>query len=169
MTFNGLYLPKKYIPSAKILYTEDFPDITFNYFCENSPNSLCSFWNHNSFFTTQLNYIIYILLTKISHQSANLQIFRCLSWNSSNFSCHFSNKKWVFLQSLDHSSVTWEITLLHSFSWNFKCYWKKQHIKVKILRLVTACIRIYQICHVNFETKSQFFFKLCVTLQCLER
>ena len=36
--------------------------------------------------------------------------------------CHFSSKKWVFLQSLDHSSASWDITLLHFFSWNFICY-----------------------------------------------
>ena len=51
--FIGLHLFKKYIPSAKTLYTEDLSNITFNY-CENSPNSLCHFWNHKSFFTTQL-------------------------------------------------------------------------------------------------------------------
>ena len=40
---NGLHLSKKYIPSAKTLYTEDLSNITFNYLCENSPNSLCHF------------------------------------------------------------------------------------------------------------------------------
>ena len=33
----------------------------------------------------------------------------------------------------------------------------------------SALIKIYQICHVIFETKSQFFFKLCITLQCHEK
>ena len=43
---------KKYILSAKT-YTEDVSNITFNYLCENSPNSLiCHFWNHKSFFLT---------------------------------------------------------------------------------------------------------------------
>ena len=36
--------------------------------------------------------------------------------------CHFASKKWVFLQSLDHSSVSREMTLLHFFSWNFICH-----------------------------------------------
>ena len=49
---------QKCIPSCKALNTEDLSNITLNYLCENSPNSLCRFWNHNSFFTTQLNYII---------------------------------------------------------------------------------------------------------------
>ena len=48
------YLSKKYIPSAKTLYTDDLSNITFNYFCKSSQNSLCHFWNHEWFFTTQL-------------------------------------------------------------------------------------------------------------------
>ena len=40
--FNGLNMSKKYVPSAKALYTEDLSNITLNY-CENSPNSLCHF------------------------------------------------------------------------------------------------------------------------------
>ena len=49
---------KKFIPSAKTLYKEGLSNITINYLCENSPHSLCHFWNHMSFFTTQLVYII---------------------------------------------------------------------------------------------------------------
>ena len=47
------YIWMEYIPSTKTLYAEDWSNITFNY-CENSPNSLRHFWNHKSFFTTQL-------------------------------------------------------------------------------------------------------------------
>ena len=57
LKFDGL-LSKKYIPSAKTLYSEDLSNITFNYLCENSADSLCHFWNHKSFFTTQLACII---------------------------------------------------------------------------------------------------------------
>ena len=28
-------------------------------------------------------------------------------------------------ESLDHSSLSWEISLQHFFSWNFICYWQK--------------------------------------------
>ena len=48
-----------YIPSAKT-YTEDLSYITFNYLSENSPNSLCHFWNQKSVFTTQLVRIILV-------------------------------------------------------------------------------------------------------------
>ena len=46
LKFDGIHfflkinLSKRYIPSAKALYTED---LTFNYFCENSPNYLCHY------------------------------------------------------------------------------------------------------------------------------
>ena len=34
---------------------------------------------------------------------------------------------------------------------------------------VSVCNKIYQISHVIFGTKSQFFFRLCITLKCHER
>ena len=37
---DGIYLSKKYIPSAKTLYTADLSNITFNYLCESLPNYL---------------------------------------------------------------------------------------------------------------------------------
>ena len=40
---KGLYLSKNYIRSAKTLYVEDLSNITFNYLCDNLPNSLCHF------------------------------------------------------------------------------------------------------------------------------
>ena len=39
---------------------------------------------------------------------------------------------------------------------------------MQISRLVNACIKIHKIPNVIFATKSQFFFKLCITLQCYE-
>ena len=47
------FSPKKHIPSAKT-YTVDLSNITFNYLCVDSQNYLRHFWNHKSFFTTQL-------------------------------------------------------------------------------------------------------------------
>ena len=52
--FYGLIFSKMYITSAKILYEEDISNITAKYLCENSPNSLCHFWNLKSCYTTQL-------------------------------------------------------------------------------------------------------------------
>ena len=50
----SLLWSKKLIPSAKTLYTEDSSNNVFNFLCENSPNFSCHFWNHKSFFTSQL-------------------------------------------------------------------------------------------------------------------
>ena len=40
--------------------------------------------------------------------------------------------------------------------------------KVQVFRLATGRIKIHQISPVIFRTKSQFFFKLCITIQCPE-
>ena len=39
---------------------------------------------------------------------------------------------------------------------------------MQIFRLATACMKIHQILYVIFGNKSQFFFKLCIPLQCHE-
>ena len=57
LKFDGLF-SKTYIPSAKTLYTVDLSNINFNYLCIDSLNYLCHFWNHMSFFRTQLLCII---------------------------------------------------------------------------------------------------------------
>ena len=41
-------------------------------------------------------------------------------------------------------------------------------MKVPILRILCALVKICQIPHVIFQTTSQFFFKFCMTLQCHE-
>ena len=99
MKFDGIF-SKKYVPSAKILYTVDLSNITSNYLCVDSSNYLCHFWSHKSFFTTQL---LYIFLTQI---------------------------------------------LLST--------------KVQIFRFSTAQVNVYQIPHVIFQIKSQFFFRVWI-------
>ena len=83
LKFNGLHLSKKYIPSAKILYAEDLSNITYNYLCKNSPNSLYNFETISHFSRPNSSVLFqlkhYIILTKIFHQSVNFQIFHCSS------------------------------------------------------------------------------------------
>ena len=43
LKFDGLLLFKKYIPSAKTLYSEDLLNIFFNKLSENLPNDICHF------------------------------------------------------------------------------------------------------------------------------
>ena len=51
-----------------------------------------------------------------------------------------------FIQTLHHSSVSWEINLLCFFSW--KCTWfgQKKLIKVQNFRLSTAHVKFHQLC-----------------------
>ena len=118
-----------YFCPKNTLYTENLSNIIFNYLCENSTNFLCHFWNYKSFFTTQL---LCIFLTQTLHtffksspSKCKFSDFPLLGLKFTKFSYHFSNKKSVFLKSLDLFSMSWEIILLHFFSWNFICYWQK--------------------------------------------
>ena len=38
-----------------------------------------------------------------------------------------------------------------------------------IFRLLNGWVKIHQIPYIMFETTSQFFFKICIALQCRER
>ena len=78
------------------------------------------------------------------------------SWNSMG---HFSIITFYFSP---HSSPV-------SFSSNITYFPQEYPIKVQIFRLSTARVKIYQIPQVTFKTKSQFFFKVSVTLQFHER
>ena len=82
-------------------------------------------------------------------------------------SCHFPNHKSVFLQILHHSSVSWKIILLYFFRSNVIFFSQKERIKVEILRILSAQVKIYKIL-VIFETANQFFCKFCITPQCHE-
>ena len=65
------------------------------------------------------------------------------------------------------------IVMTHNSSVNLKLVhfllWIKDPIKVPVLTLSGALVKICQISQVFFQTKSHFFFKICITLQCHER
>ena len=165
-------MSKKHIPSAKT-YTDDLSNITFNYLCENSPNTLCHFWNHESFFTTQF---LYIFLAQTSHTF----------YKSSPSECRFSDfplhalKFTKFLMSFFKQKVSFSSIFGPIFQCNERSFFstflaetlyaidKSSMSKFKIFILAKAHIKIHQIPHVIFGTKSQFFLKLCITLQCHE-
>ena len=62
--------------------------------------------------------------------------------------------------------MSWDITLLYYFIYNFVCFVQKEDMKVKILGLSTAPMRIKQIPLVIFQATSHFFFKFWITFQC---
>ena len=80
-----------------------------------------------------------------------------------NFSRHNSSV-FVLTQTLNTFYKSSPNVLLYFFSWNFICYWQKQHIKVQIFRLATAHVKIHQVPQVIFGTKSQFSSKLSIIL-----
>ena len=109
----------------------------------------------------------FLLWIKGSHQSPNFDNFKCSGENSPSSSCYFPNHRPVFLQILHHSSVSCEITPLYFFRTNVIYFAQKEPMKVKILRISSAPVKIHQIL-VIFETANQFFFEFCITLQCHE-
>ena len=118
--------------------------------------------NSSVFFLAQTSYN----LDKNSPSKWNFRTFECLGENSPNSSCHLWNQVSVFLQTLHHSSVLWNITLLYFLHLNFICFGQRDLIKVQIFRLSTACMKISQIPYVIFQATCQFSFKVCITFQC---
>ena len=61
----------------------------------------------------------------------------------------FKTKNQFFLQILHHSSVSWDITTMYLFSWNFIYFQQKEPIKVQIRTLV------YSFCknHIKLQLK----------------
>ena len=90
-------------------------------------------------------------------------IFECSSQNSLNSSCHFWNDKSIPLHILHYSSLSWHTTPLQIFISYIHT------IKVPLLTLLSALVKICQISRVFFQTASQFFFKICISLKCHER
>ena len=84
---------------------------------------------HNS--TVNLKLIHFQFWTKGSYQSSNFKTFDCSGENLQN-SCHFPSIKSVFLQILDHSSMSWKTTSLYFFSSNNIYFPQKEPIKIKI-------------------------------------
>ena len=106
--------------------------------------------------------IYFLLWIKGSHWNPSFEIFKCTGENLSYSLCHFPNRKLVFFQILHHSSVLWKTTPLYFFRSNVTYFAKKEPIKVDILRILSAQIKIHKILFV-FET-NQFCFKFCFSV-----
>ena len=79
-----------------------------------------SFLNFVSFFivmthNSSVNFklIHFFFWIKESHQSPNFETFKCYGKNLLISSCHFPSHKSVFLETLHHSSLSWNITHLY--------------------------------------------------------
>ena len=73
-----------------------------------------------------------LLWTKGSHQSSNLDTFQFSGENLQNSSCHFPSNMSVFLQILQHSSISWKITAPYLFNLSNTYFSQKESIKKKI-------------------------------------
>ena len=96
-----------------------------------------SFSNFASFFIdithkVLVNFkLIHLLLwIKGPNKSPNFAIFVCSDEELPNSSYHFPNHKSLFLQTLHHSLVSWNITPLYFFSSNIMYFGQKQPINV---------------------------------------
>ena len=124
-----IHLSKKYIPSAETLYAEDLSDITFTYLCENSPNCLCNFWKHKSFFTTQLFciFLAQTLYTSYKSSSSKCQFldFPLLRLKFTKFLLSFFKQKVSFRPKFGSLLSAMRKNSSVLFSLNFICYWQK--------------------------------------------
>ena len=110
---------------------------------------------HNSSAAFKLIHVL--LWMKRSHQSPNFEIFKCSGENLPYSSWHCPSHKSVFLQTLHHSSVSWKTTPLDFFRSNVIYFAQKEPLKVEILRISSAQVKIHQIL-VNKRTLSKYKF-----------
>ena len=104
----------------------------------------------------------FLLWTKRSHQSSNVDTFKCSGKNLPNSSCHFSNHKLVFLQVFYYSLLPCKIAPLYFLMSNVIYFAQKEAINAEILRILSAQQKIHHT-FVIFEKTNQFFLKFCIT------
>ena len=134
---------------------------TFECSNESSTSSTCHFWNYKVIGFIQIlhhcsvswkitpRYFLAQDLYTLEKKSTSKSHFKTFEWlgeTSLNSSCLTWNHKSVFLQTLHHSSVSWEVTLMYLFSWNFIWFGQNKPIKVENVRLSTAHAKFHQIC-----------------------
>ena len=78
----------------------------------------------------------------------------------------FETARSGFIQILHHCSVSCLLCIF--LSQNFILWTKRAH-RSEIFRPLSGCVKMHQIPYVMFETASQFFFELFITLQCHEK
>ena len=143
---------------------------TFKCSGQNLSNSLCQFWNDKSIPLQILYpYSISWKITPLHFFSSNniyfaqkehikmkiFEPFKCSDPNLSNSSCQLWNDKSISLQILCHFSLPWQITPLWILRSHFFNFGLKDPIKIPILRLSSAKVKICYIPHVIFQTTSQ--------------
>ena len=140
---------------------------------ESSPNSSCHFWNHKVrvfqilhhcslpwkitplYFFSSNSYT----LDKNSPSEWNFRTFEWLGENSPNASCHIWNHKSLFLLTLHHSSLLWEISLLYFLAETLFDFYKRSPPQCKI-----SDFPLLRWNFTNFYFDRLLFWK-CITFQ----
>ena len=159
---------QKIHPFRKNILCRGFMYLTFNYLFTKFPNSLCHFWNHKSFFRTQL---LCIFLAQTLH-----------TFDKSNPSnCKVSDllllalKFFKFLTSFLEPRVSFSLNFASLFSvmrHNFSVFFllfpfrQKEPIKVQIFGSLTARMKFNRIPYAILQAISQFSFEFCIALHC---
>ena len=78
----------------------------------------------------------------------------------------FETTRSRFIQILHHCSVSYLLCIFLSQTF---ILWTKRAHRCETFRLLSGWVKIHQIPYVMFETTSQFFFTLFITLQCHEK
>ena len=153
LTFDGLLLSRNIFLQLKyILLTTWW---TFTKFLKSFLKLLVIF--HDIF---RLYFVVQVLQTldKNSPWKCKFSDFPLLELKFTKFLVlFFSNKKSVFLQSLDQSSVSWEITFLYFFSSNSICYWKSSTSKCKFSDLLLLALKFTKFLMLFLKPKVSFF------------
>ena len=79
--------------------------------------------------------INFLLWTKELHQSPYFDALECSGKNFPSYSFPFLNHKYVFLQILHYSSVSWKITPLHFLAQTLYTLFSKNPFKAKIFEI----------------------------------
>ena len=133
--------------------------------------SLCQFWNYKSIplqilYPFSVSWKItplylfsskkYILLKRSALKWKFLRLSSARVKNLSNSSYQFWNDQSITFQILHHSSLTWHITPLWIVSSYFFYFGLRDPIKVPILKLSSALVKICHILHFIFQTTKKY-------------
>ena len=129
-----------------------------------------SFSNFASFFiamthNSSANYKLlhFLLWIRRSYQSPNFETFECSGKNLPNSLC-FTFK--MFLQISHHSLMSWNITSLYFFGSNIIYFVRKEPIKVQTFETFEGLSQNSSNSSCQFETTSQFLFKVYIIFHC---
>ena len=116
----------------------------------NSSSNFASFlivMTHNSSIKLKLRH--FLLWMKRCHWSPNFEVFQNSRENVLNSSCHFPNRKSVFLQILHHSTVSltvsWKITPVYFFRSSIIYFVQKESFEVHLFEASECWVKIRQI------------------------